>query len=349
MCAIDYSKGTSYKSIDRNETPVAKSMKSALLGMQFCIALSAGLAFAEQPRHVATVALIEKPWAVSLDITGYTIHIDGVTPDGRRYFFATNAATATTLSITLEKVSGQATKQGCLTHLRQVALTPAADSSRDVRVYEVRHMSVIEYLRPVVHGASLDQFHVFACDGKENVYTDVHISKSDFKSGDESLLRGVLATLDIVAAAAAGSLDHFRAGSAPYLQGQYVQAIPHYEQALALEQSHPTLDKSLWRLLVHNLGMAYRMTGDLPQARHIFEYGVSQDPANPLFHYNLARIYAGLNDRDHAMQSLHAAFRNRHPNGNESLPDPRQDVSFRRFMLDPSFRTLAEMLMQPAI
>ena len=60
-------------------------------------------------------------------------------------------------------------------------------------------------------------------------------------------------------------------------------------------------------------------------------------------------IYAGLNDRDHAMQSLHAAFRNRHPNGNESLPDPRQDVSFRRFMLDPSFRTLAEMLMQPAI
>ena len=128
-------------------------------------------------------------------------------------------------------------------------------------------------------------------------------------------MRDLLASLDIVAAAPASSLDHFRAGSAPYLQGTYAQAIPHYEQALALEQLNPTLDKPLWHLLIHNLGMAYRMTGDLPQARTIFEYGISQDPDNPLYYYNLARTYAGMNDRDHAMESLHAAFYNRHQTG----------------------------------
>ncbi len=326
------------------------STRSVLLGALGFTVLSVSMAPAEQARHVATIAFVEKPWGVALDITGYSIHINGVKPDGRRYFFATNAATSMNLSVTLEMVTGQATGQGCLAHLEHIAQTSAANIGQGITRYEVRHMPVIEYLGPAVRVENVDQFHLFACAGKENVYADIHISKKGFKTGDESLLRDVLASLDIVAAAAASSLDHFRAGSAPYLQGNYAQAIPYYEQALALEQSNPTLDKSIWRLLIQNLGMAYRVTGDLQQARTIFEYGVAQDPANPLFHYNLARTYAGMNDRDKAMQSLHAAFHNhRHRNVGESLPDPRQDVSFRRFMLDPGFRTLAESLMQPAI
>lgn len=323
-------------------------IRSVLLGVAGCAVLSISLASANEARHIATVALVEKPWAVSLDITGYNIHVDGMTPDGRRYLFATNAATSMTLSVTLEMVGRQATGQGCLAHLQHIAQGSLANNSQNVRHYEVRHMPVLEYVGPAVRGG-VNQLHAFACVAKENVYTDVHISKKGYTPGDESLVRDLFARLDIVAAAPASSLDHFRAGSAPYLQEQYAQAIPHYEQALALEQSNPTLDKSLWHLLIHNLGMAYRMTGDLPQARTIFEYGLSQDPDNPLYHYNLARTYAGMNDRDHAMQSLHAAFYNRHHNENERLPDPRQDNSFRRFMLDPSFRILAESLMQPAI
>lgn len=324
-------------------------MKSALFGILVYAALPVSASLAEQPRQIAIVALIEKPWAVSLDITDYTVRVDGVTPDGRRYFFATHAATSMTLSVTLERVSGQATVQECLAHLRQVAQISTASNNRRVTEYALGNMSVIQYVRPGLHEDRGDRLHVLACMAKENVYTDVHISKAEVNSGDEALLRGVLTELDIAPAAAVGSLDYFRAGNAPYLQAHYAQAIPLYEQALALEQSHPTLDKPLWLLLVHNLGMAYRMTGDLLRARVIFEYGISQDPLHPLFHYNLARIYAGMNDRDHAMQSLDAAFRNHHPTGNESLPDPRQDVSFKRFMLDPSFRTLAEFLMQPAI
>ncbi|MBI4002786.1 MAG: tetratricopeptide repeat protein [Nitrospira defluvii] len=326
------------------------SMKSVLVGMLGCTVLSVSMALAEQPRHIATVAFIEKPWALALDITGYSIHINGVKPDGRRYFFATNAATSMTLSVTLEMVTGQATGPGCLAHLEHIAQTSAANISQGMTQYEVRHMPVIEYLGPAVRGGNVDQFHLFACAGKENVYADVHISKTGFKTGDESLLRDVLASLDIVAAAAASSLDHFRAGSAPYLQGKFGQAIPHYEQAIALEQANSTLDKALWRLLVHNLGLAYGITGDLQRAKTTLDYGLSQDPANSLFHYHLARTYAEMNDRDKAMQSLHAAFRNnRHRDWGEAIPDPRQDVSFRQFMLDPTFRNLTESLMQPAI
>ena len=127
-------------------------------------------------------------------------------------------------------------------------------------------------------------------------------------------------------------------------------AIESAEQALALEQSNPRLDKPLWRLLIGNLGMAYGMTRDISRAKSTFEYGLSQDPANTTFHYNLARMYAEMNDREKAMQSLRRAFNNSlHGNAGERPPDPRQDQFFTRCMLDPIFRTFAESLMQPAI
>jgi tetratricopeptide (TPR) repeat protein len=218
-----------------------------------------------------------------------------------------------------------------------------------MKEYDLGRMPVIEYLQPGMNGTHADQFHLLACSGRENVYTDFHLSKKGFRAGDESLLHELLSTVDVVQAAPAESLDHFRAGSAPFLRGQYALAVPHYEEALALEQSHPTLDHAIWRLLVHNLATAYRLTGDWPRAMRILDYGLSKDPAYPLFHYNLARLHARMNDRNHAMQSLHAAFKSSRPNDNESLPDPRQDDCFRRVMLDPSFRALVDSLMQPAI
>lgn len=311
---------------------------------------TAGITLADDAPRLASIALVDKPWAVSLDITGYRVQADGVKPDSRRYFLATNDTTSTSLSVTLEAVSGPATEQGCLAHLERIARSAATPLSPRQTRYEVHHIPVLEYLISETGGQQTNQRHLFACASKDNVYTDIHVSKTGGKAGDDSQLREALDSLTIEAAATASSLDHFRAGSAPYLQGQFRQAIPHYEQAVALEQANPALDTSLWRLLIHNLGVAYGRTGNLARAKATFDYGLSQDPANPFFHYDLARTYAGMNNRDKAMQSLHDAFlHSRRRNEGDPMPDPRQDVSFGRFMLDPAFRTLAESLMQPAI
>ncbi|MEK6803876.1 MAG: tetratricopeptide repeat protein [Nitrospirota bacterium] len=305
---------------------------------------------ATKPPQLATIALVEQPWAVTLDITGYRIQVDGLKPDGRRYFLATNNAASIHLSVTLEAVSGQATEQGCLAHLERIARTSPEQPPQDITRYEIRQVPVLEYLLPETKGTPVDQLHLFACVRKDNVYTDIHVAKTGFTTGDDSRLREVLQSLAIIPAPLAGSLDHFRAGSVPYLQRQFRQAISHYEQAIALERTNPTLDRALWRLLVHNLAVAYGMTGDLARAKTTLDYGLSQDPANPLFHYDLARTYAGMNDRERAMQSLHAAFHNdRQRDAGDRIPDPRQDVSFKRFMLDPAFKELAESLMRPAI
>lgn len=312
--------------------------------------LSIGIAAAEQPRQTATIAVVGSPWAMAVDITGYKVHMDGMKPDGRRYFFATNDATSVSLSVTLETVSGQATSQGCRRHLEQIAHGWATNTSRSIAPYEVSTMLVMEYLLPDLQGRRSGPLHLFACAGTDNVYTDIHISKTGGTPGEESFLRTVLSTIHLVEAGIADSLDHFRTGSVSYLQGNYADAIPHYEQALVLERSNPTLDGLVRQLLIGNLGTAYQATGRFIEALDTFDYGLVQDPANPLFHYYLARAYAGMNKRDEAMQSLLSAFRNqRYGSAGDTVPDPRQDIFFSRFMLDPAFRTWADSLMQPAI
>ena len=83
--------------------------------------LSVGTASSEQPLQMAQIALVEKPWALAIDITGYRVQVDGLKPDGRRYFFAANPSTSMNVSVTLEAVPGQATEQGCLAHLERIA------------------------------------------------------------------------------------------------------------------------------------------------------------------------------------------------------------------------------------
>lgn len=323
---------------------------SALVGTVGITLLTLSTVLAEEPPHVATIALAEQSWALNLDITGYRVQVDGVKPDGRRYFFATNTAASMQLSITLETISGQATEQGCAAHLERISPPSPTHAKPNTTHYEIRHVPVVAYLTPEPSGTYPAQRHLFACVPQGNVYADIHLSKTGVMAGDDVRLQAVLRSLEIVPAGPPSSLDHFRAGSAPYLQGKFRQAIPHYEQALALEQAHSTLDKAIWRLLVHNLGTAYGMAGDFSRAKITLDYGLSEDPANVLFHYHLARTYAEMNERDKAMQSLHTAFRSpQHQNSSEHLPDPRQDASFRRLMLDPTFRNLTESLMQPAI
>ena len=312
--------------------------------------ITIGPVVAEDAPQLATLALIDKPWAVRLDVTGFRVHVDGVKPDGRRYLFATDDARSIQLSVTLQAVPGPATEQGCLLHLEHVARAtiPATDQGplRDNR----RNLTLLEYVLPATGKAPAEQFHLLACTGKDDVYADIHLSQPLGKGSDPASLRTLLDSLTIVAASAPSSLDHFRAGSAPYLLGKFALAIPHYEQALVLEQANPTLEQTLWQLLIHNLGTAYGRTGRFGRAKATFDYGLSKDPANPMWHYELARTYAGMNDRDRMLQALDSAFfHHRNRQGDKQMPDPRQDGSFGRFMLDPAFRRLAESLMQPAI
>lgn len=316
-----------------------------LLALAGLLLMGTPAAGTEPAKRVTTIALVDKPWGFTFNGTGYKVQADGVKPDGRRYFFATNPVTLVSISITLEAVSEQATAEGCRLHLDRVARTPFAKLSQGITRSEVRNLTIIEYVIPEAGGQRIDQWNLIACTGHDRVYADVHLSKLRFQPGDESLLRTVLDHIHITSGIAPTSLELFQAGSAPYLHGDYRQAIPHYERALATERENPSLSPRLRRILIENLGTAYNQTHNPAGARATFEYGLVQDPTYAPFHYHLACIYADLGDPVNALRSLQAAFRYKTGQpADASLPDPRYERAFRLLMNDPDFARSIESL-----
>jgi len=51
------------------------------------------------------------------------------------------------------------------------------------------------------------------------------------------------------------------------MQRDYNGAIGPYSQALELEKVNPKLEKSLWYVMIDNLGMSYGITGDLQKGQ----------------------------------------------------------------------------------
>ena len=138
---------------------------------------------------------------------------------------------------------------------------------------------------------------------------------------------------------------YMQEGSAFYLQHDFKRAIPPYQKALDLEKREPTLDKTLWRVLVDNLGMAYGISGDLKKAKETFTYGLEKDPKYPMFHYNLACTYAEMNDMEKTIAYLKQAFEYKENMiKGERMPDPWTDDSFQRFMSNEKFVTALKEL-----
>jgi tetratricopeptide (TPR) repeat protein len=134
------------------------------------------------------------------------------------------------------------------------------------------------------------------------------------------------------------AMDYLGEASAHYRDGDFKKAIPLYQKAFDLEKEHPTLSKTFWKVLIDNFGISYGITGELKQAKEIFEYGISKDPAYPLFYYNLACTYGEMKDRDKAIEYLKLAFeRKKNIIEGEQMPDPSTDSSFQRFMKDEKF------------
>ena len=143
------------------------------------------------------------------------------------------------------------------------------------------------------------------------------------------------------------AMELIREGSYYYLKHDFKAAIGPYQKALDLEKQKRTLDKTFWKVLIDNLGVAYGITGDLDKAKETFEYGISKDPDYPLFYYNMACTYGEMKEMDKAIKYLKLAF-DRHVNmiPGEKMPNPATDSSFKRFMADEKFQAALKELKQ---
>lgn len=278
-----------------------------------------------------------------MELPGFVAKSVETKPDGRRYMVAENDATNVVVSLTLEETKAGAHASSCRDSLEKKS-KDAPFKNQNVEFSRSGDFDLMRYLVPEFAGKRLNQESLFACEFYDNTYIDLHVSKVNYVVADDPLLADVLKSLHIDTVQRS-SMELVGQGSRLYLLHDYKGAIVPYAEALELEKADPKLQKFLWYVLVDNLGMSYGISGDLPKARETFAYGVSKDPAYPLFYYNLACTYAEMGDEAAAEGYLKKAFDNKaNVLPGESMPDPRKDDSFKKLMKDKNFRELAETL-----
>ncbi len=245
----------------------------------------------------------------------------------------------------LQKVKFSANAQKCRDEWWPMTAKSSPMKRDDLRQSERERITIVEYIVPDFRGNPVRQKSLHAYLGIRDLCAEVHLSKVQFVPEDQKLFDEVLATVRLLPdESAEEDLSHtpknqyLAEGSQFYLRHNYAAAAERYQKALDLEKQERTLSKSLFRVLVDNLGMSYGLTGNLSNAKETFEYGITQDSEYPLFYYLLACTYGEMGKMNESLEQLRLAYKyksNTIPG--ESLPDPLKDDSFRKFVKDKNF------------
>jgi TolB-like protein/DNA-binding winged helix-turn-helix (wHTH) protein/Flp pilus assembly protein TadD len=110
-------------------------------------------------------------------------------------------------------------------------------------------------------------------------------------------------------------------------QGEYEKAIAEFQKAQQLENSPE---------LLAFLGRAYAMGGHKQEAQKIVEELKSRSKREYVSPYDMAILYAGLGDKEHALQSLETAFHDRA----EGMVGLKVDPRLKTLRSDPCFQDL---------
>lgn len=137
----------------------------------------------------------------------------------------------------------------------------------------------------------------------------------------------------------------FYLGQSLFEQQKFADSIGPFQKARELEKSGKKLTSDQHRILVDQLAMAYGISGDLQKARALLEDAIRQDPAYPLNYYNLACAFAEAGDKDRALANLALAFQHKDQTlKGETMPDPRTDSSFQKYIRDDDFMKLMKKI-----
>jgi tetratricopeptide (TPR) repeat protein len=320
------------------------SYLGALCWLLSCAPAQQQVSIGFPPSHKLIVLSVpDKPVALQIDLRQLSLQENTLRPDGAGARLLAHDA-SWTLSAFAYPVESVLTAQA-LREQEWGGLRKAPVKAMQVKTSERGATALLEYFVESFQGKNIQQKNVVAYRVSGNQGFEVHISKVGYSPDDDVFFNAFLDAIKLLENFQPDSRDRFRYGSFFYLQKNWPRAIEQYEKALDLERTKKALPQAEWRVLVDNLGMAYGISGDLQRAKRMFEFGITQDPEYPMFHYNLACSDAELNDLDNALQDLRAAFRYRANSiPGEGMPDPAKDSSFEKYMNDPRFKAEAQQL-----
>lgn len=313
--------------------------------LPFLLAAAAAVCGQQASGSKAQLAIPGIKGALELDAgpTNWETH---VRPDGKEtQLRALHRADNLLITAFLQKVKFTTSAEKCRGEWWPMTAKSAPMKREDLRQSEKNGIAIVEYVVPEFRGIPVRQKSLHAYLGSGDLCAEVHLSKDQFVPEDQKLFDDVVATVqllpDVSAAEEHSPNDQDRyltEGSRFYVQHNYAAAAEHYQKALDLEKQNRSLSKSLFRVLVDNLGMSYGLTGKLLKAKETFEYGITQDSEYPLFYYLLGCTYGEMGQKNESLEQLRLAYKYKaNVISGESLPDPLKDDSFRRFVRDKQF------------
>jgi hypothetical protein len=312
------------------------------------------VAFAQQSSsNIAQMSIPGVKGTMRLDV-GQTKFQTRVRPDGKEIQLrAFNRPDGLEISAFLQQVTFPASPEKCRGEWWPGSKKSMPLQRDDLHESVVQNgIALVEYIIPEFRGVKVRQKNVHAYLGGSDLCAEIHMSKAGFKEEEEKLFDQVLGTVSLLpdqwsaengAQAPASSepnaaQQYFRQGSKSFLQQDYVAAAGQYQKALDLEKKNRTLSKDMFRALVDNLGMSYGISGKLTDAKATFDYGLTQDSEYPMFYYNLACMYGEMDKMNDATTQLRLAYKYKaNIIAGETLPDPLQDDSFKRFVHNEEF------------
>jgi predicted Zn-dependent protease len=151
------------------------------------------------------------------------------------------------------------------------------------------------------------------------------------KSGSDALFQGAKSSL----------FD----GTMAYLDKDFATAAQQLQKALDAEKQKRTLSRDDFRLLVDNLAVSYRFTQNQAKSKETLDYGLTQDPRYPLFHYDMACYYGLERDMSKALDELRLTYKNKSELSlSDQLADPLQEGCFGKFLKNKDFvKSVEEM------
>ena len=290
------------------------------------------------------IGLISKDWALEFNSKGFEIVEQGSSILGdSTYIHVAQDKSGINISIFLEPARK---KNSNIIDCRDFYWNRAQADPRpkeNILMKEMENMAIIEYITPEHGGMKIDHKNINAYMVKDDTWIDVHVSKIHFKEKELKNFYSLLNSVKFVKKDVNLSFALFIAATQEYDEGNYPEAIKYYYNLIQQELKNEkfTIPIHLLRISVDNAGMALGISGNLELAKETFELGLFIDPEYPLFYYNLACTYAEMDDLENTLINLDLCLKNEeHLIPGESLPDPRLDESFQRFMENEQFKTV---------
>jgi tetratricopeptide (TPR) repeat protein len=128
---------------------------------------------------------------------------------------------------------------------------------------------------------------------------------------------------------------------------RYSQARQEYGRVLEIDDKRKKLSDDARRRVIDGQAVAFAESGELERAKSIYLDALKQDPDYSMYNYNLACVYAELQDLDTALPYLKKSWEKRGTLPSDiTFPDPRKDDSFKPYWDNPTFLEAVRNMVQ---